>query len=675
MPLTPLVLFPQFEMPKATSKKSNMCPKRHCSERIKSSGHTACPAHSPCNQEGWYIPEHCVFCKAQLADLGGIPQADQQSSRAWARIDRVIRALRAAIHPTQLKVVMDQTLEKCFRDAIHGSQGASATGLQGAAPPPPAAGPVTVSVPRDLYSPRPTTPATPPRSRIDSDRFTRIESILQGLADRVQALSESPRPMAEGSRKRARTDSSSSSLSDASSTSRPAKVPRRQERAMPRTPSPTPHSSEDEVEEESFSEEDPGPSGSTAPPPASRGWQLCPSFWTYDTVDGVIIATNPYVGPDHQPNVENDIASYGQGKDAKYYFRPRGKVRDLPPSQRDMVARIPQSLASLSPWVMGGQGPSLSVSLAGAGRKADGCEVKDVSLTPALSLHTLPAVWASKVAGDKPSGPNRDESNNDPKPFRQIWPESSTEETTFTFLRESQGNECLVPGGLSTPSAASIKKDRQARAAAHRVLQAAANHNLLSISLRAAASSERVWSSDDVKTFLAAAATVSEGVGALFAPHARDLVRAAVSQRVALREEAIPKSLASVKQKLLSLDPLSPFLFGDSDAVSTIINSRPPPAEVEIKGLSQLQNLVKSSSHSKGQGQNRSSNHRSSGHKNQGGGGKSKDSRQGKSQGHSKSTTSKKPFHKPGGQGHNKRQDKPSNSSSSDDSKPAQKRN
>ena len=178
-----------------------------------------------------------------------------------------------------------------------------------------------------------------------------------------------------------------------------------------------------------------------------------------------------------------------------------------------------------------------------------------------------------------------------------------------------------------------------------------------------------------MKTFLATTSTTSKGISSLLAPHTRDLCRTAVSQRVALREEAIPKDLSSIKPKLLSLDPLSPFLFGRSEEVSTILNSRPPPATVEIKGLAQLNNLVMSSSHSKGQGQNKGNNHRSSSHKNQAGGGRHKDSHQSKSQGHSKSSNSKKPFHKSGGQGNHKHNPKGASTSSSDDSKSTPKRN
>ena len=54
----------------------------------------------------------------------------------------------------------------------------------------------------------------------------------------------------------------------------------------------------------------------------------------------------------------------------------------------------------------------------------------------------------------------------------------------------------------------------------------------------------------------------------------------------------IPKHLSSLRQKRLSLNLLSPYLFGGAEGVSSIFNSKPPPAEIDLRGLTQL---VKSS--------------------------------------------------------------------------------
>ena len=628
-----------------------------------------------------------------MAALGKIPQDSQPSSQAWSTLDGVIRTLRAAISDDttpQAVLVMDQTLATWFPDALHGTLGDSVDGRPGAAPPrqspPPARAPPL----------QPQAPVAPPPARSDSDRLTAVEEALRGLASipaQLQALMDSTRrPSGRESRKRDRSTSrGSTSRSEAAASPRPSKSRRRSSgssartrqrpssgsssRTRPRTPSPTPHSSDEEVEEDSFSDSGSGSSDPTSPPSASRGWQPCPSYWVFETVDGVIVATDPDAAEEDQPNVRNEITAYVRGTVVQHYYRPRGKIRHLPPTQRDRANRISQSLASLSPWVRGGHGPCPSVSLAGYGRRSDGCEVSGVSLSPALSLASLPTVWSAAVAGDKTYGRDRDESRNDPRPLRQTWPEGSAEERAFTFLRESQSEHIIVPGRLVRPSNNSINKDRQARASAHRALQVSANAELLSHYLRAAETSDREWSSSDFKTFIAAAAATSEGISALLAPYTRDLVRAAVAQRVVLRKEAIPKDLASLEPSLLALDPLSPFIFAESEKVATLINSVPPPTTLEIKGLAQLNNLVKSSSHSKGHGHNKNNNHHSSGHKNHGSGGRDKDAHHGKSQGHSKSSNSRKPFHKSGGHNNQRQGNKNSSSSSSDDTKSSQKKN
>ena len=661
-------------MPKATSKKAT-CPTSGCTSRIRTPGHDACPRHAPCNQDGWYHPESCKFCRTHLAALAKIPQASQRSSQSWATVDGVIRALRTAISDDPAPgpvLVMDQNLSTWFPDALNGPMGAPVGGPTPSPPPPQAPSP---------------TPAPPSHPAADSERIAALERAVMGLADlpaQFRAFTEAhSRSRARQSRKRDRSSSHrSSSRSDAAASPQPppsksrrpsSSSSARSVRTVPRTPSPTPRASDDEVEGDTFS--DSGSSDATAPPSASRGWRLCPSYWVCATVDGVVVATDQYAAPDDQPNVKNEITSYGHGVNKQFYYRPRGTIRHLPPTQRDKANRVPQSLASLSPWVRGGQGPCPSVSLAGYGRSTDGCEVSGVSLSPALSLDALPTVWATRVAGDKSAGPDRDETRNDPRPLRQSWPKGSAEERAFTFLQESQSNQVFVPGRLVKPSARTIAKDRQARASAYRALQVSANSDLLSYYLRAAETTDRQWSASDFQSFISAARATSEGISALLAPYTRDLVRAAVSQRIELREEAIPKDMASVRQSLLSLDPLSPFLFGESERVATIINSIPPPATVEIKGLAQLSSLVKSSSQSKGQGQNKGTDNRHSNNKRNGGGGGGKDSHSNENQGRASSSNSNKPFRNSGGHNHKQDDKKPSSSSSDHQNKSSQKKN
>ncbi|MEL7522455.1 MAG: hypothetical protein AAGJ80_12735, partial [Cyanobacteria bacterium J06553_1] len=306
-----------------------------------------------------------------------------------------------------------------------------------------------------------------------------------------------------------------------------------------------------------------------------------------------------------------------------------------------------------------------------------GFKVEGINLSPALALESAAKAWASAAAGDKSSGPDRDEARTDPKLLKIFWPETSTENKVFQFLQDSTSSQVILPGGLIRPSATSLKKDAQARATAHRSLQANAKVDILSYICGAAEESRRDWSGPDFRSFVRSIKEALQGISSELSPRTRDDVRAAIGKRVSLREEAIPKDLNSLKPKLLSLDPLSPYLFGPPEEVSTIINSRPPPATVDLRGLNHVfGGFNKSGGHNKSGGRGKGHNFQSSGPKNGPGGGRGRGSNQNRYQNHSKTYSSKKPFqnkpgtsnsYKPGSKG-------PATSTSSDSHKSSNKK-
>ena len=462
------------------------------------------------------------------------------------------------------------------------------------------------------------------------------------------------------------------------SSSPPPKISRHSSVSSSRstTPAPSPRArlvsfsstSSDDVEEVGEVEDDSWPEASTSAPSASGGWQPIPSDWSVRREDGDLVPYAPSSSgdPEAVPRVEIYVHNHEDG--TAFYFRPRAQSDASGRSIGQRIKDTPRALASLTIKTLGSKTPGPDILVLGHGRAVTGCGIKGVSLSPALALDSLPTVWASKAAGDKAS--DRDDTRNDPKPLKHTWPEGSAEDRAAQFLQDSSLPHGILPGGLSKPSAASLKKDGQARAYANRLLQVSSNIDLLTYECDAALATERDWSTQDTKSFIQSTKEVLEGISSLLAPATRDAARLAVAHRVALREEAIPKSLASLKPKLLGLDPLSPFLFGPPEAVSTIINSRPPPATVEIKGLTQLAGgAFKLAPHSKGNGRGKSNSGHHSGSTNRSGGGRGKGSSNSRPHHQSKQPRhSKKPFHKPGGGG-NKSSHKSSSPNSSQDSK------
>ena len=664
------------------------CPVLNCGASIKSTEHNTCPYHAPCHRRGTYDPARCPSCSAHLDALADTHPDDITTSPAGKALEAVVRHLRHAVfrapHLEDL-VVQDQRIIDWFPRAVWGSQAYAEMDI-----------PRTPG--RDLTRPTSTLPATQAPRQADHspappgpgvmERLSVLEQSFQrlsGVPDQLQALLAAVQPSSEATARRSRSASiSSSGSSRQHSNSPPRKAPRhvaptyQGSSARTRVLS-TSSSNAGDLDDDLESDDDPEPTGSSSPPPASGGWQLTPSDWQVRPIDGSWIAFGPPSedsqegtpstsgGPILVPYHEYEIYTYNQESGPTHYFRPRTHTSNATRTLRERANQVPAALASLSAWVKGAPAPCPSVSLSGYGRRMDGCDIKGVTLSPALGLASMSAIWAAKAAGDKSSGIDRDETRNDPKPIKQTWPESSAEHKAILFLQESTRDHGVVPGGLTSPSDAVIKNDKDARATALRLLQVNADMDILSDVLGAAASSHRPWSTQDVQTFLASTKNALDGISALLTPFTRDMVREAITQRVTLREKAIPADQAPLKPQLLNLDPLSPYLYGPRETVSTLINSRPLPTVVEIKGLTQTGNGWKPAPHKNGQGKGNGTHPSKS--NNQSGGGKNKGSHQNRPNNNANQPgANKKTFHKPGNKGNQKNYNN-KNSSNSGESK------
>ena len=653
------------------------CHVKNCRASIKANEHDTCPYHAPCHEKGEYVPDKCRSCRIHLDALENMHPDDRANSPLWPLAESIVRHLRQAVdrapHLDSL-VVRDARVLAWFPRAAMGSQSYN----EWAVPRTPGRSLSDPSPTRAPQAPMEPDQAYHPTGHDMPSRVARMEQSLEAILARL--------PPVDPVGHRSRSASSSSTVSSRhNSRSPPRKAPRHTapptgqgSAARTRIYSSSSVSTED-IDDEDSSDTEPEPSGSSTVPSAGRGWQPTPSDWIVKPVNGTWVA-HELIDKEKEPSLDNllplndyDIYTCTQGADTTHYFRPRAQPAPTTRTPRERASLVPAALASMSVWVKGAPAPCPSVSLAGSGRRTDGCVIKDVTLSPALGLSALPTLWAARAAGDKSSNLDRDEARHDPKPTKQVWPKGSAEDKTNLFLQDSTLDHATPPAGLTTPSAATVKKDKDGRAAALRLLQVSANVDVLSCDLRAAASSGRAWTNQDIQTLLSSTATVLEGISSLLAPVTRDKVREAVTQRVALREEAIPKDLASIKPQLLNLDPLSPYLYGPREVVSNLISSRPPPATVEIKGLDKMNNMWRSW---QGQGQTKGNGNRPSNSKSQSGGGKNKGSNQNRSQNHSKQPAApKKPFHKSGGGGNHKSNHKSPTASSSSESKSSSKKN
>ena len=668
------------------------CPVFKCGASIKSRDHKTCPYHSPCHQSGTYDPVRCPSCSAHMATLANTHPDDIPSSPAGRALAAAVRHLRHAVfrapHLVELEI-MDQRIIDWFPSAALGSQ--AYADIERPRTPGRDMGPTTSS-PHDTQGPnRPIQPLVPSGPSV-MDRIDALEQSVQKLSsvpDQLQVLLAAVQTPSEPTARRSRSTSvCSSGSSRQHSSSPPRKAPRQAapnsfhgSSARTRVLS-TSSSSAGDLDDEFESDDEPEPTGHSSPPPASGNWQPLPSDWECRPVDGSWVAFGPPPVDTQEattstpeepilvPYHEYEIYTYFQGADRTHWFRPRTHSSHATRTLRERANQVPAALASLSAWVKGAPAPCPSVSLSGHGRRMDGCDIKGVTVSPALGLNSMSETWAAKAAGDKSSGKESDDTRNDPKPVNQTWPESSAERKVFRFLQESTLDHKIVPGGLTTPSDSVIKKDKDNRATALRLLQVNADIDILSNVLGAATSSHRPRSAQDTQTILSSTRVALDGISALLAPLTRDMLKEAITQRVTLREKAIPEDKAPLKPQLLNLEPLSPFLYGPRETVSTLINSMPLPAVVEIKGISN--NMWRPASNKNGQGKGNGNNPPKS--KNQSGGGKGNGSHQNRSNGSSnQSGTNKKPFPKSGNKGGQKNNNK--NSSNSGESKSSSSNN
>ena len=589
----------------SVSPSSRTCMVKTCKAGSAPAGHQECPRHSPCYVEGKYVPEECRPCGAILDELRGLP------------IDRVRESLAWSILMEHLRSLSSMAREDSPQGALEVPGDVAAWFSDGSS--------IRVDPP-----PR-------PGGRVGLLQGDSTNSI-DGLASRMQYFENSVATIREQLRD---LISSVPPLSSRDGPSTSQDVPSDSPRAKrPRLASGVASGSRD-----SFSSPlvDPGygdvddsdgfdaseydeTSEWDQPTPSERlGWRRKHDNWVVREDEGVLMGYVKIEDGTFQPLVNLEFRKQIVRGRVSFFYRSRVPQSDSWSSPKELVRRLSYALPNLAARVEGSPAPKPSLVANKGGRFGLELLVGDPSSPPLVSWSDLPALWAIRASGDK-TGPRAAEDQlRAARPLRLDWAPGTAEQATVAFLRGDSSSTGPPPASLQKPSPAVSAADKEARDQGLRLFSVLSCLELVSSFLDAAVVLRQEWSQEDFRSFISTAAEAVRGSAAMLAPLVKDKVQGAVSKRVAFREAAVPKALSSVKLDLVNLEPLSPLPYGSLEGIAAILRSRPPPAQLVLKGsLEDL--LVRQSRSYQGSGSRGRSSSGRRGRGGKGNGGSEKDS-------------------------------------------------
>ena len=265
-----------------------------------------------------------------------------------------------------------------------------------------------------------------------------------------------------------------------------------------------------------------------------------------------------------------------------YYWRVRLSSSESAASASARARLLASALPKLAARVTGSTSPHPSITLGKSGKSGLDLVVGGSPVPSLLSWSDLPRLWSVRAAGNSIASSVKDEARSDARPCSLDWAPGTPDHATVEFLRGPPAYACPLPSSFKKPSKALLQADSDARSEALRLFTVSSSLDLLTSLLRAAVAMPQAWSASAYKSFLAHVADAVQGSAAVLAPLTRDKVRASVSERVALREAAIPEDFSPVKSELLNVDPLSPCPYGSLAGVAAILRTRPLPAKMVL---------------------------------------------------------------------------------------------
>ena len=569
-----------------------------CKASAAAAGHQECHLHSPCYEGGRYLPEECPPCRAVMDELRALPVEHVRESAAWDILRGHLEALNHAAGPLDVPGEVAAWFASAQSDDMVPSTHQPSD--------------------QDECSPG----VQPHQFDLLASRVEKIDNSLTSLRDTIRSLVDSL-PHAS-----VRDGSSASQFDDFSPR---AKRPRLASGEAPGSSSALSGSlvdpSYDDIgDSDSVYASEYGDSAAEwdLPPPSERlGWRRKHDAWVVREEAGGLVGYfraadrktfKPLVNMEFRKQVVHGVESL--------FYRVKVPSSDSALPAKELVRRLSFALPTLAARVEGSPASKPSLVPMKGGRYGLDLVVKGSVSSSLGSWSDLPALWAIRASGDKTGPRSTDEAQLSSRPLRLDWEPGTSEHATVSFLRGDPSGLGPLPSSLQKPSPAVLAADKEARAQGLRLFSVSACLDLISSFLDAAVAMPQDWSPEDCKSFFSTVAEAVKGSAALLAPLTKEVVHDAVCKRVALRAAAVPRSLSSVKQDLINLEPLSPLPYGSLEGVAAILRSRPPPAQLVLKGgLEDLMRKQTRSSQASGSHGRSSSNQKGRGGKNGGGSG------------------------------------------------------
>ena len=319
------------------------------------------------------------------------------------------------------------------------------------------------------------------------------------------------------------------------------------------------------------------------PPSASFGWEPIPEDWDVRTVDGDLVGyCLDKDGETLKPLSKVEFREHSVGGEPSYYWRVRLTSAESSSSASARVRLLTSALPKLSARVTGSPAPHPTIVPGKVGRSGLDLVVEGSPVPSLLSWTDLPRLWSVRAAGNSVTSVVKEEARSDARPCSLDWAPGTPEHAAVEFLSGPPAFLGPLPNSFKKPGKKAMQEDSETRSEALRLFTVSSSLDLMTSLLRAAVAMPQDWSATDYKAFLTYVADAVQGSAAVLAPLTRDKVRASISKRVALREEALTEDLSPVKSELLNVDPLSPCPYGSLAGVAAILRSRPPPAKMVL---------------------------------------------------------------------------------------------
>ena len=576
-----------------------------CKAGSAPAGHQECPRHSPCYVRGKYVPEECHPCSAILDQLRGLPVDRVGESEAWSVLKEHLRSLS------------DMAREDSPQGALE-VPGDVAAWFSNVSPirrdPPPQPGGRSGLMQGDSIH---SIDGLASRMQYFENSVATIRGQLQDLINSILPLSSRGGPP---------TSPDDPSGSPRAKRPRLAPVVASGSRGSVSSPLVDPGYGVIEDSDGLDASEYDEPSDWDQPPPSERlGWKPKLDTMVVQEEDGVLVGYVKIDDDIFHPLVNLEFRQQIVRGKVSFFYRTKVLQSDAGSSPKELVRRLSYALPDLAARVEGSPAPKPSLVAKKGGRFGLELSVEGPSSPSLVSWSDLTALWAIRASGDKTGPRTAEDQLRSARPLRLDWAPGTAEQATVAFLRGDSSSTGPPPASLQKPSPAVTAADKEARDQGLRLFSVLSCLELVSSFLDAAVVMRQDWSQEDFRSFVSTTAEAVRGSAAMLAPLVKDKVQDAVSKRVAFREAAVPKTLSSVKLDLVNLEPLSPLPYGSLEGIAAILRSRPPPAQLVLKGsLEDL--LVRQSRSYQGSGSRGRSSSSRRGRGGKGGGGSERDS-------------------------------------------------